>query len=163
MDYHPLTKQITTLLEKNRCRFEAFQHDPVTTSEEASKIRPGYTLHQGAKAMLVKIDKKDNKYEYVMFVLPADLRLDSKKIRKELGIKSMRFATEEELDDIVPGLERGAVPPFGNLLNLPVYADKKMLELEKIVFNAGDRRYSVAMKTQDYFNLVHPRIMDIVQ
>lgn len=86
MDYHPITKQITDLLTQNNYWFETFEHEEVTTSEEAAKTRPGYTLHQGAKAILAKIEKKNKEEIFVMFVVPVNLRLDSKKIKQELDI-----------------------------------------------------------------------------
>lgn len=161
MDYHPLTKQITDLLTQNNYWFETFEHEPVLTSEEAAKTRPEYTLHQGAKAILAKIEKKNKEESYVMFVVPGDLRLDSKKIKQVIDIKSFRFATEEELTKLTDGIQRGALPPLAHFFGLPLYVDKRLLDNEKIVFNAGDRRFSVAMKTEDYQELVHPQVVNI--
>lgn len=59
------------------------------------------------------------------------------------------------------GVQRGALPPFAHFFDLPLYVDKLLLENEKIVFNAGDRRFSVAMKTKDYQELTHPQIVNI--
>lgn len=161
MEYHLLTKRITGLLTQHNCWFETFEHEPVTTSEEAALVRTGYTLHQGAKAIIVKISPKSGEEKFIMIVLPADLRLDSKKIKVSLNLKSFRFATEEEISSLEPGLLRGAIPPFGNLISLPVYADRSLFGIEKIVFNAGDRRFSVAVKSEDYRKLVEPKILDI--
>ncbi len=161
MDYHPLTKQITDLLTKNNYWYETFEHEPVFTSEEAAKTRPGYTLHQGAKAILAKIEKKNKEEAYAMFVVPGDLRLDSKKIKLAIDVKNMRFASEEEMTKLTNGVQRGALPPFAHFFQLPIYVDKRLLDNEKIVFNAGDRRFSVAMKTKDYQELVHPQVLDI--
>lgn len=163
MNYHPLTKQITDLLTQNNYWYETFVHEPVFTSAEAAKARPEYTLHQGAKAILAKIEKKNKEEVFVVFVIPGDLRMDSKKIKQALDIKGFRFATEEELIKLTNGVQRGALPPFGHFFNLPLYVDKRLLENEKIVFNAGDRRFSVAMKTKDYQELVHPQVVDIAQ
>jgi prolyl-tRNA editing enzyme YbaK/EbsC (Cys-tRNA(Pro) deacylase) len=162
MDYHPVTAQILGLLKTHTMWHETFRHEPVLTSEEAAKTRPGYTLHQGAKAIIAKVEHKNKEEKYVMFVIPADLRLDSKKIKTNLDCRSIRFATEEELSTITNGVQRGAVPPFGTLFGIEVYADTRLCELEKIVFNAGDRRFSIAMKTADFLLLVQPHAMDIV-
>lgn len=161
MDYHPLTKQITDLLTQNNYWYETFEHEEVTTSEEAAKARPQYSLHQGAKAILAKIEKKNKEEAFVMFVLPADLRLDSKKIKQALDIRNIRFASKKELMSLTSGVQRGALPPFAHFFDLPLYADKRLLENEKIVFNAGDRRFSVAMKVKDYLELTRPQILDI--
>jgi len=39
--------------------------------------------------------------------------------------------------------------------------DPKLFQNEKIIFNAGDRRFSVAMKSEDYKKIVNPQIVEI--
>ncbi len=57
MSYHPLTEKIKQILTENNFEFETFEHEPVRTSEEASKIRTGFTIDQGAKAIIVRVKK----------------------------------------------------------------------------------------------------------
>ena len=135
MKYHPVTKQITDLLQKNNFWFETFEHEPVRTSEEAAKIRTGYSLHQGAKAMIVRVKISEKHRKFVMLVLPADLRFDNAKVKDFFHAKDIRFATEEEVSEITKGVQPGGVPPFGNLFELEVVVDPKLLDNEKIVFN----------------------------
>ncbi len=161
MDYHPVTKIITDLLTQNNCWFETFEHEPVTTSEEAAKIRPGYTLRQGAKALIVRIKKSEADKKYVMLVISGDLRFDNSKVKDFFGAKDIRFASEEEIAKLTRGVQIGGVPPFGNLFNLEIVADPKLFENEKIVFNAGDRRFSVAMRSEDFKKLVNPKVVVI--
>lgn len=161
MDYHPVVKQITDLLTLHSCWFETFSHLPVTTSEEAAKTRPGYTLEQGAKALIVKIEKRNKEIEFCMLVLPAHLKLDSKKTKKALDVKNLRFASEEEITSLTQGVQRGAIPPFGGLFRMMVCVDPRLYANEKMVFNAGDRRFSIAMKTQDYKKIVSQQSLDV--
>lgn len=160
MNYHPSVNKILQLIKDNNFWHETFEHEPVVTSEDAAKLRHGYKLEQGAKAIIAKVEAKENDL-FVMFVLPGNLRLDSSKIRKNTGIRKFRFATEEELLKVTNGVERGGVPPFGNIFHLKVYVDKRIFELEKIIFNAGDRSFSIAMKSEDYKKIVNPEIVDI--
>jgi prolyl-tRNA editing enzyme YbaK/EbsC (Cys-tRNA(Pro) deacylase) len=53
--YHSTVSQIINLLEKNNYWFEIFEHEPVRTSDEAARTRNGYSLHQGAKALIVRV------------------------------------------------------------------------------------------------------------
>jgi len=161
MDYHPTVKQIIDILNTNNCWYETFTHLPVTTSEEAAKTRPGYTLEQGAKALIVKIEKRSKDVEFCMLVLPAHLKLDSKKVKSALDIKNLRFASEDEILTITHGVQRGAIPPFGNLFGIKVYVDPLLFNNEKIVFNAGDRRFSIAMKSEDYRKIVKPELLNM--
>jgi len=159
MNYHKVVGTILDLLKANNYWFESFKHDEVKTSEEASKVRTGYTIHQGAKALILKISPP--KDLFVMLVIPGDMKFDSKKLKDVLKVKDIRFATEEEVLKITDGVQVGGVPPFGNLFNLPVYCDSKVLQNEKIVFNAGDRRFSVAMLAKDYKDIIKPIVVNL--
>lgn len=161
MEYHGVVKQIIDLLTEHALWFETFTHYPVMTSEEAAKTRPGYALSQGAKAIIVKIEKRNKETEFCMLVLPAHLKLDSKKVKHALDIKSLRFASEEEIGIVTRGVQRGAIPPFGTLFGIKVYVDPSLFSNEKIVFNAGDRRFSIAMKSIDYATVVKSERFDM--
>jgi len=162
MEYHKTVKQIIDLLQENNYWFETFEHEPVRTSEEAAEIRHGYSLHQGAKALVVRVKKSEKDKKFAMLVIPGDSRFDKEKVKGLFGAKDVRFATEEEVKQIMGGIEPGGVPPFGNLFGLEVIADKTVFDNEKIIFNAGDRRFSVAIKSEDYRKLVNPRIETII-
>ena len=97
-----------------------------------------------------------------MLVFPADRKFDSKKVKAAIGAKSISFATEEEVERVTSGVQIGGVPPFGNLFGLPVYADESLFGNDEIIFNAGDRSFSIAMKAGDYRNIVRPIVNDLV-
>src|SRR5262245_27737056 len=92
------------------------RHEPVYTSEQAAAVR-GTPLASGAKALVVKAGA-----DFVLLVLPADRKLDSRKARDGLGVKALRFATREEVEQLT-GLQPGSIPPFGSLFGLPTYCD----------------------------------------
>lgn len=162
MEYHKVVSKIVVLLKDGGYWFETFEHEPVRTSEEAGKVRTGYSLAQGAKAMIVRVKKSTTDKSFAMLVLPGDKRFDFTKVKQLFGAKDVRFATEEEVIKITDGVLPGGVPPFGNLFSLPVVADPLVFENEKIVFNAGDRRFSIAMNSADYLKIVGPRVSNIL-
>lgn len=99
-------EKILALLEEHNIPYKLTEHEPVRTSEEAAKIR-GVALKTGAKAMIVR-DKDD----YYLLVLPADNRIDWKRMRAILHVGNLRLATEEEAENIAH-VKMGSVPPFG--------------------------------------------------
>lgn len=161
MKYHQATEKIRQILAKKGIWYETFEHEAVRTSQEAAKIRPGYTLTQGAKALVFRIRKAGEKF-FVMLVLPGDQRFDNEKAKKLFGAKDIRFAAEEEVGQITNGIKLGGVPPFGNLFGLKTYVDPSLMKNEKIVFNAGDQRFSIAMKAKDYIELLNAEITNFV-
>lgn len=160
--YHPVVSQIINMLKAHGCWFETLEHEPVRTSEEAAKVRRGYLLCQGAKAMIIRIKKTGSDAGFVMLVIPGDMRLDNNKVKKLLNARNTRFATEQEISDLTGGIQPGGVPPFGNLFGMAVFVDPKLLENEKIVFNGGDRSFSIAMKSTDYKTIVNPQVESLV-
>ncbi|MFH1896276.1 MAG: YbaK/EbsC family protein [bacterium] len=161
MEYHPVVYKIKKLLTENKFWHETFEHAPVRTSEEAAKLRTGYSINQGAKALIVRVKITKGNKKFAMLVVPGNMRFDISKVKEFFGAKDIRFATEAEVMEITGGVKVGGVPPFGNLFGLEVVADPKLFENEKIVFNAGDRQFSIGMKSQDYRKIVNPKVADI--
>lgn len=158
---HPIHQRIIDLLRQHNCWFEEFTHQPVRTSEEAAKLRDGYTLQQGAKALLVRAKIPDEGKKFIMLVMPGDQKFDGAKVKQLLHSKDIRFATEDEVAEITEGIKPGGVPPFGNLFGLEVISDRSLYDNEKIVFNAG-RTSSIGMQSADYRRLVVPKVKYIV-
>ena len=166
INYHHTVDLIKKLLDENQVFYKCFEHEAVRTSEEAAAIRPEYTIEQGAKALIVRIKKKgvdkESEKTFVQIVVPGDAKFDPKKARHELQAKDIRFATPEEVDRITSGVVPGGVPPFGILWGLPVFVERTLLDNEEIIFNAGDRKFSIAMKSEDYKAIVKPTLVTII-
>jgi Ala-tRNA(Pro) deacylase len=143
--------RLKSILKERGVDFGVLRHQPVFTSEEAAAVR-GVALSSGAKALICKADTG-----FVMFVIPADRKLDSKLIRKALGIHGLRFASREELKELT-GLPPGAVPPFGSLFGLPTYCDTHLAENERINFNGGDNSISISLRYEDYVKAENPSL-----
>jgi Ala-tRNA(Pro) deacylase len=136
-------ERLQTCLKAQDASFDVQHHAPVFTSEEAAAVR-GTSLASGAKALVCRADDR-----FVLFVLPADRRLASKAIRRNLGIRSLRFATAAEVEELT-GLKPGSIPPFGSLFGLPTYCDQRLAENERINFNAGDHSISISLAYTEY-------------
>lgn len=131
--------------------FTVLRHRAVYTSEEAAEVR-GTALASGAKALVLKVGDG-----FVLAVVPADRKLDSKKARATLGSRSIRFATREEVEQLT-GLQPGAIPPFGSLFGLATTCDPALGENASINFNAGDHAVSVQMSCADYLRVEAPAL-----
>jgi prolyl-tRNA editing enzyme YbaK/EbsC (Cys-tRNA(Pro) deacylase) len=130
--------------------FREVQHAPTLTSEDSARAR-GEELRVGGKALLMRCDA-----EFALFVLPADRKVDSGAIRRELNLRKLRFASREELADLT-GLVPGSVPPFGRpILSFPLYVDLAIRSNDRIAFNAGSLTDSMILALDDYLRLASP-------
>lgn len=150
-EHPPVFERIQAELSKAGIPYTCLHHRPVYTSTEAAEVR-GVPLHSGAKALILKGEDR-----FLMAVIPADLALDSNGVRKLLGSKRLRFATKEEVLEIT-GLTPGSIPPFGSLFGLPTICDERLVENERINFNAGSHSDSIQMRYADYLAFEKPRL-----
>jgi Ala-tRNA(Pro) deacylase len=145
----PVFERLESWLQQEAVEFSVLRHEPVFTSEQAAAVR-GTPLSSGAKALVLKAGDA-----FLLAVLPADRKLDSKKAREALGGKSLRFASKEEVMQLT-GLEPGSIPPFGSLFALKTYCDPALAENSSINFNAGDHAISVQMPYAEYVRVEAP-------
>lgn len=166
MDYNPTVERIKSLLDQYHCDYVCFEHAEVRTSEEAAIVRPEYSISQGAKALIIRAKlknvPKEEEKQFIQVVVPGDMKFDTKKVCGALNAKDVRFATPDEVAELTDGIVPGGIPPFGNLFGLVVVADTSLFSHEEMIFNAGDRRFSIAMKTADYRKIVNPLVVEVV-
>ena len=151
-------RKVLQLLERAGAAFTTSTHAPCRTSEDAAAVR-GATLASGAKAILVRAKVGAAASEFVLVVIAADQKLDSKACKKVLGAKSISFASEAEVLEIT-GCVPGAVPPFGSAWGLRTLMDTSVQEQGATInFNAGLRTFSVlGLAVADYVRAEAPTV-----
>ena len=147
-----LPAKIIEMLTAQTASFRQVEHAPTRTSEESAAAR-GEPLEVGAKALLLKTDDV-----FRLFVLCADMQLDSAAVRRQLNVKKTRFATAEELLELT-GLVPGSVPPFGEpILPFELYADVAVgKRLDRVAFNAGSLTHPLILSAADWERIAKPR------
>jgi Ala-tRNA(Pro) deacylase len=148
----PILTKLREFLDQNKVAYEVISHRQAFTAQEIAAVEhvPGKQL---AKVVMLRSGK-----DFIMAVLPAPLRVDLGSAKAVTGNSDLALATEQEFKGLFPQCEPGAMPPFGNLYNLPVYVDRALTEDEEIVFNAGTHTQTVKMKYADFARLVQPKI-----
>ena len=136
--------------------YRHLEHAATTTSQASADLR-GEPLEIGGKSLLLKAGG-----EFRLLVLSAALRAGSKELRRALGVRRIRFATAEELQELT-GLVPGCVPPFGRpILPLPLLVDRSTLTQERIAFNPGSLTHSIVLATRDWRSVVDiERVVDV--
>lgn len=147
-------KRLEKYLRDQDVRFETMTHPVAYTAQEAAAAQhvSGRRL---AKVVMVNADG-----QLVMLVLPASFRVVFSKLRSVLKAKKVHLAREEEFDATFTDCEVGAMPPFGNLYDLPVYVDQSLAGVREMVFKVGSHATSMKVRFTDYKQLVKPQIAD---
>jgi Ala-tRNA(Pro) deacylase len=142
---------LETYLREQQVPFTTEHHRPAYTAQSvaASEHISG---KQVAKVVVVFADDR-----LVMLVLPATYRIDLAKVAAALGVRHVFFAGEGEMATVFRDCAVGAMPPFGNLYNVPVYVDRSLTDNETIVVQAGTHTDTISLKYADYTRLVKPK------
>jgi Ala-tRNA(Pro) deacylase len=142
-------------LDKHQVKYVSMAHSPAFTSQEiaASAHISGRAL---AKTVVVKMDGK-----FAMVVAPADRQINFAKVRDVVGAKKVDLASESEFKDKFPGCEVGAMPPFGELYDMPVYLSSALSQHEHIIFNAGSHSELMQLTVGDFDRLVKPVVVEM--
>lgn len=149
-------KEVTEFFDKASVNYDIYEHDPVVTVDEADK-QLGRPTDQGIKALLLKVEDG-----FVLCAVRGSNKLDYKKLRKILGIRKLRFATPEEVVEIM-GVEIGACYPLGNIIGVPMLVDETLQENEYVVFSPGVHTKHIGMNWSEYKRAVNPRLVDLKQ
>lgn len=146
-------KKLKDLLDRNQIEYAIISHAPAYTAQEVAQAAhiPGDEM---VKTVVVKVDG-----QMAMAVLPASCKVNLKLLRETIGAKEIELANEEEFRDLFPDCELGAMPPFGNLYGMKVYVARKILEDERIVFNAGSHTELIRLAYEDFEKLVGPQVI----
>jgi Ala-tRNA(Pro) deacylase len=144
--------RLKELLDSHHIKYMTISHSVAYTSQGIAALThiPGTEL---AKTVIAKIDGA-----LVMAVLPASSQVDLSLLARAAGAKQALLASEEEFADTFPDCEAGAMPPFGNLYDLRVFADESLRHDNEIAFNAGSHRELLRMAWEDFETLVKPHV-----
>jgi Ala-tRNA(Pro) deacylase len=149
-----IAAKIKQYLDDNKVEYKVLTHPRAYTAQDTAAAAhvPGREL---AKSVVVKADDR-----FVLAVLPAPRKIDLEKLKKILGVSSIRLALESEFSSSFPGCEAGAMPPFGSLYGVQVFVDYSLTEDDDIVFNASTHEEAIRMKYADFERLITPTVAD---
>ena len=121
-----MDNNLKNYLEKNKIEYKIYNHPAVFTVEESKKIKikvPG--MH--TKNLFLK----DNKGNFYLICIEANKKLDLAKLKKELNVKKLNFASPEELKSHL-NLAPGSVSLFGM-----IYAKSVYLIIDKSIWDTS--------------------------
>jgi len=107
----------------------------------------GYSLDICGNTIVVASKRGEKQYS-ACIVLGSD-RLDvNKTVRSLMGVSRLSFATAEETEALT-GMTVGGVTPFALPTDLQVYADEKVLSVERLILGSGSRSSKILVAPED--------------
>lgn len=146
-------KKLKDYLDNQHVKYSCIGHSPAYTAQEiaAAAHISGKNL---AKIVIVKAGAK-----LIMVVLPAHDHVNFSSLKEATGGDAVDLAAESEFKGKFPECEVGAMPPFGNLYDVPVYVSSKLSNFDQIVFNSGSHAELMQLAYRDFERLVKPKVI----
>jgi len=130
-------------IKKNKIDAELISLDHEVRSVADAVKATGIPAENHAKSILCICSTG----EPVVVVILGNSRVDFKKLKEIMGVKDVRLAEPEEVEEIL-GFEVGGVPPIG-FYGVKTIVDPKVLEKDKVACGGGDIKTEMIIKTKD--------------
>ena len=143
-------RSLDDFLKYARVPFTTFQHaEAFSAQKQAAKSHvPGRSW---AKTVICFADD-----EPIAAVVPAHLMVDLERVRALARAVTLRLAREQELADLCPDCELGAVSPFTSRWGMRVFVDQSFVGDPEMVFSAGTHTDAIRMHYGDFADLTRP-------
>ena len=142
--------KLKSYLDEQNVKYVSIIHSQAYTAQETAE-----SAHISGKEMAKTVILKIND-QMVMVVLPASEKVDLDLVKSATNAESVQLADEREIEKLFSNCEIGAMPPFGNLYDMPVYVEESLGENENIAFNAGSHTELIKLPCEDFERLVQP-------
>lgn len=146
-------RKVIEFLATHRVPYKTQRHSPAFTAQEVAE-QAHISGHRVTKTVVIKLDGK-----MALCLLPATERVNFSMLRHAAGNHTVELAFEDECAGCFPMCEPGAMPPFGNLYGLQVYARESLKAGGIIAFNSGDSSELLVMDWEDFNQLVYPVLL----
>ena len=147
------------ILDSNNIKYSQYEYEAnqSLTGEEIASI-----LHEDVKSVFKTLITKGKSNDYYAFMIPVNKELDLKKAAKTVCEKSVEMIPFKDLLKIT-GYVHGGCSPLGLKKDYQVSIDESVLALEELYFSGGKVGVQVKVKVDDFLNLAHPKISDLVK
>lgn len=143
-----IAKTVVKHLKQYNVAHEVVQHPRSESSLESAR-----TAHIDANDLAKGVLVKRSNGTYLLTVLPASYDLDVKAVEAEIG-DSVEFASEDELTDIFPDCQKGAVPAIGPAYGIDTIVDTRLKQQAALYFEAGDHEELIHVSESQFEKLL---------
>jgi Ala-tRNA(Pro) deacylase len=146
--------KVSELLKTRQVKFDVITHPDTYDAQ-----RMAQTLHvPGREVAKTVLLKEPGSATYVVAVLPATRTVDFKRASAMLGGGQLELASEDELSQLCPDCEVGALPPFGSQYGMRTIVDQGLTDDEEIVFEGNSHHEAIRMRFVDFQTVEQPLI-----
>ena len=125
----------------------SFTEHPYEYVEHGGAQRSAEVLGLEPFAVVKTLVMQDEKASPLIVLMHGNRTVSTKNLARQIGVKSVQ-ACKPEVANRHSGYLVGGTSPFGTRREMPVYIERTILDLPKILINGGRRGYLVGIDPQ---------------
>jgi Cys-tRNA(Pro) deacylase len=147
----------TVFLRKNGVAYTEHFYEYVEHGGTAvSSSTLGVPEHEVVKTLVME----DEHRKPLVVLMHGDRKVSTKELARQAGRKRIAPCKPEDAQRH-SGYQVGGCSPFGLRKPLPVYMEKSILELPRILINAGQRGRLVAIDPKEIVRVLSPTLVEV--
>jgi Cys-tRNA(Pro) deacylase len=107
------------------------------------------------KTLIMETDSKSP----LIALMHGDKQVSTKELARQLGVKTIAPCSPDAADKH-SGYQVGGTSPFGTRKQMPVYAERTIFELPKILVNGGAKGFLVELDPKELARVLNPTLVD---
>ena len=106
---------------------------------------------------LVMADEKGSPF---LVLMHGDREVSTKSLARQLGVRAVEMC-KPEVANRHSGYQVGGTSPFGTRRRMPVYLERTVLDLPRILINGGSRGFLLGIAPADLVKLLAPTLVEV--
>ena len=157
MERDTIVERVLGELARVGLPYEWIPIDPENADTASFCRRYGYPLDHSANTIIVASKKEPRRF--AACVVRADTRLDvNRAVRERIGVSRLSFAKPEETTHLT-GMAIGGVTVLALPRDLPIYVDRRLMELDYVLLGSGDRSAKIKVSPELFRRLAKVEIV----
>jgi prolyl-tRNA editing enzyme YbaK/EbsC (Cys-tRNA(Pro) deacylase) len=150
--------RVLAALDAMGASYEVIECDPELADTAVFCERYGIPLDRSGNCIVVA--SKSEPKQYSACLVLSDSRLDvNNVVRRLMGVRKASFAPAEETAALT-GMVIGGVTPFGLPEGLPLYVDRRIMDLDWVVVGGGSRSQKVKIAPSVIERVPNAQVVD---
>ena len=142
-----ISPQVLDKLTKLNISYEVLKCDPALADTFEFCNHYGYKLEECGNTILAASKRGFKKYACCL-VRGCDKVNVNKTVKNLLDVSKISFATKDESEQVT-GMTSGGITLIGLPEKIPIFIDKKVLQMENIILGSGNRNSKILLATKD--------------
>ena len=141
-------------LDKHDVPYTVIPHSWAHNAAQIATAVHTYPQHVAKTVML----HANHSFRDLVAIVPADARIDFKKVSGMIGGAEIRLATEQDVAVRCPDCESGVLPPFGSQYGMLTLVDESLAGQKDIVIESNSRSEALQLRWEDFRRLENPLV-----